>query len=255
MKNKMENKNISQIALEKIKEKGIRPISKKFFYLRKLLFWFLVVLSIVIGSISFAITISFLVNNDWSLYRRFGFSFILQTLPYFWFICLGFFVFLGEFYYKKTYLGYRYRAMLIVGFYLLITVILGSLIYYLRIEDKIEQSIHRNVPIYRNFIFDREIMWMQPEQGFLSGEIIFAEDDKLEIKDKNNIVWNIKINKDDVFISPKIVLENGQEIKIIGRKEGGYVFIAEEIRPWFNNVGRMNSLNGNRDFRLDYKMR
>jgi len=251
----MENKNISQIALEKIRESGIRPISKKFFYLRKLFFWFLVLSFIVVGSISFAIAISFLINNDWNLYRRFGFPFILQTLPYFWFICLGLFIFLGEFYYKKTYLGYRYRAILIVGSYLFITIILGSLIYYLRIENKIEQSIHRNVPVYRNFIFDRENVWMRPEQGFLAGKIILVEEDKLEIKDKNNIVWEIKID-DSVFISPRIILENGEDIKIIGAKEEGYnSFIAKEIRPWFSNVGRMKLPNSNMDFRHNYKMR
>lgn len=249
----MENKNISQIALEKIKELNIQPIPKKFFYLKKFFFWFLVFLFILVGSIAFAIAISFLINNDWNLYRRFGFSFILQTLPYFWFICLGLFIFLGEFYYKKTYLGYRYRAIFIIGSYFLTTAILGSIIYHLRIENKIEQSIHQNIPVYRNFVFDQEAMWMQPEQGFLSGRIIWVGEEILKIKDKNNVVWEIKL-EEDVFMSPRIILESNQQIKIFGVKGDGQVFIAEEIKPWFNNTGRTKGLKkNNKDF--NYRMR
>lgn len=236
------DKNISQVALNKIKELGVKPISKNFFHLRKLLFWVLVGLSIVIGSISFAIALSFLINNDWNLYGRFGFSFILKTLPYFWFVCLALFIFLGEFYYKKTFLGYRHRSFVIVGIYLLTTTILGSIIYSIRVEENIERSLYRKIPAYRSVIFNRENIWAHPSEGLLSGEIILVDVNRLRIVDNRGLLWEIRIN-DDTFIGGRVNLIEGESIKILGDIEDTQVFIAEEIRPWVSNMGRMNVSN------------
>lgn len=233
------SKNISQITLDKIIKDGSKPISKNFFYFKKILFWFLVGFSILIGSISFAIALSFLVNNDWNLYERFGFSFILKTLPYFWFVCLAAFIILGEFYYKKTYLGYRHRSIVIVGTYLLTTLILGSIIYSIRAEEVIERSIYEGIPLYHSVIFDRESVWSQPDDGLLSGEIILVDGNRLRLVDKNGLLWEIKI-MEDAFIGPRVNITEGESIKIIGDIESGQVFIAREIRPWISEMGRMN---------------
>lgn len=238
------NKNISQIVLDKIKERGEKPISKSVFFFKKYLFWFLVGLSIVIGSISFAITLSFLINNDWNLYGRFGFSFILKTLPYFWFICLALFIFLGEFYYKKTFLGYRHRSFVIVGIYLLTTTILGSIIYSIRMEENIERSLHRKIPVYRTMVFDREDIWAKPNEGLLSGEIILDNDNRLQIIDNRGLLWEVKINE-DTFIGRRVNLIEGERIKILGEIEDRRIFKAQEIRPWINNMGKMNIPNNN----------
>jgi len=238
------NKNISEIVLNKIKDTGSKPTSKYVFYFKKYLFWILVGLSIIIGSISFAISLSFLINNDWNLYGRFGFPFILRTLPYFWFACLAVFIILGEYLYKKTFLGYRHRSIVIVGTYLITTILLGSIIYSVRIEDVIEKSLYKEIPVYRNMIFNRENVWSKPVEGLLSGEIILVDEDRLRIVDNTGLLWEIKID-DDTFIGGRVNMKEGEDIKIIGDVEGGQIFIAEEIRPWVSNMGRMNILNKN----------
>lgn len=250
------DKNISQITLDKIKELKVKPISRNVFFMKKLLFWVLVGLSVVIGSISFAITISFLINNDWNLYNRFGFSFILRTLPYFWFVFLGLFIFLGEFYYKKTFLGYRHRSIVIVGTYLLTTIIIGSIIYSVRVEEFIEESLYKTVPIYRNVTFDRKSIWSQPEEGLLSGQIILIGENRFKLVDQNGLLWDVRIGH-DCFIGRQVYILEGERVKIIGDIESGQLFIAREIRPWFNNIGKMNLLHkGNSLNRpLEYKMR
>lgn len=213
----------------------MKPVSKNFFSLKRALFLFLVIVAIIIGSISFSITLSFLVNNDWHLLGRFGFPFILKTLPYFWFICLVAFIALGEFYYKKTFRGYRHKSIVIVGSYLLITVVLGSVIYSIRVEKRIEQSLHK-IPIYRSVMFDREKIWSNPEGGMLSGRIISIEDKQIKIISPDRINWNV--NTKNTFIGGRINLIVGQRINIIGEKTEDNNFTAKEIRPWFNSLGK-----------------
>ena len=98
----MDNKNISQIALERIKGEGIKPISRIVFSTKRVLFWVAVAVALVVSALAFSLILSALFNNDWDLYNKFGFSFILRTLPYFWFISLVVFIILGEFYYRKN---------------------------------------------------------------------------------------------------------------------------------------------------------
>ena len=233
-----ENKDISQIALEKIKESGIKPISKKIFSVKRVLFWSLVGFAILVGVVSFSITLSLLFNNDWYLYNKFGFGFILKSLPYFWFICLVLFSILGEFYYRKTLFGYRHRMITVVGIYVIITVSLGTILHLLGIGEIIEQSISDNVPVYKVIMFDKNEFWSHPDRGLLSGRIIEVKDNKIKIIDFNNNIWIIDAHNATVLEQAK--LEMGKIIEIVGDNDNDDdgIFKADEIRPWFGVVNQ-----------------
>ncbi|MEI7688646.1 MAG: hypothetical protein WCI91_00495 [Candidatus Nomurabacteria bacterium] len=226
----MENKNISQIVLERIKGEGIKPISKKVFNIKRVLFWLAVAFSLVISALAFSLILSALFNNDWDLYGKFGFSFILKTLPYFWLVSLLVFIILGEFYYRKTSLGYRRNLSIILGFYLLYTIIFGIMFYFVGIGNFIEQSLLDNAPSYSNYILNRHEVWLHPEEGLLSGEIVLLGDNELELIDTNGSVW--VINTEEAFTNGDVKLEVGEKIKILGDKVEENIFNAEEIRPW-----------------------
>lgn len=228
----MENKDISQIALEKIKELGIKPISKKVFNLKKVLFWSLVGFSVVVGAVSFSVTLFILCNNDWYLFNQFGFGFVLKTLPYFWAIFLALLAIVGEFYYRRTLLGYRHRVVTIVGVYILLTVVLGSVIHLVGMSEKFEKALFENVPLYRGMMFDKDEFWFQPELGLLSGEIISKNGNIVQVVDKNGMIWNI--NLDNSFVGKRLKVEVGETIKIVGDNDGDTdaSFTAEIVRPW-----------------------
>jgi len=228
----MENKDISQIALEKIKESGIKPISKNVFNLKRVIFWSLVGFSVLVGAVSFSITCSILFSNDWYLYNKLGFGYIFKSLPYFWLICMLLFTLLGEFYYRKTLFGYRHRIVIIVGTYIILTTIFGIFLHLFKVGEVVEQTIFENVSVYRGIMFNRSEVWLNPEEGLLSGKIIGISGNVIKIIDLDNNVWSI--NTDDAFIRKNAKVEIGEIIKIIGDQDGT-VFTAEEIRPWIGN--------------------
>lgn len=224
-----ENKDISQIVLQRIKDSGIKPISKNVFNLKSVLFWSLIGISLVIGAISFSVTLSILFSNDWYLYNKLGFSFILKTLPYFWAVCLLLFTILGEFYYRKTLLGYRHRVTTIVGMYIVLTVISGSVLNIIGVGEVIEQSLFENVPVYHVIIFNRNEIWSHPEQGLLSGRIIDIGYKVIKLVDSSGVIWNINI--DNISVEAKTQFKIGEIIKIVGDKDSDInnIFNAYEI--------------------------
>lgn len=226
----MENKNISQIALERIREENIKPISRNVFSIKRVLFWVVVAASFIVGAFAFSLTIFALVNNDWDLYSKFGLSFVMRTLPYFWLVSLVIFTILGEHYYRKTLLGHRRGFVLIAGIYLVSTTFFGSIFYLIGVGESVEKSLVDVDPIYRNIIFNRQEIWSHPEEGLLSGKIILIGDSEIEIIDSHGTVWII--NKEDSSFKDKVLINIGERIKIMGDKLEGNLFRAEEIRPW-----------------------
>ncbi len=226
----MENKNISQIVLERIKSDGLKPISKNVFSIKRVLFWTAVVVSLIVGAFTFSLVLSSLLNNDWDLYSKFGFNFILKTLPYFWIISLIIFVILGDYYYRKTLHGYRHTLIVVVGAYMASSIIFGSLFYILKLGEVVEKSLSEVSPAYRNIILNRHEVWAHPEDGLLSGKITRINDGTIEVIDSNGITWIIDTTSS--INRGKVEIEVGERIKIMGDIIDTNNFSADEIRPW-----------------------
>lgn len=228
---------ISEKALEKIKESGIKPISKKVFNIKKVTFWTLVVLSIFIGSASFAIILSILVNNDWQLYHQFGLGFIFNTLPYFWLICLAIFAVLAEYYYRKTLFGYKHTIISIVGLYITITIASGGIFQLIGIGNRMEYYLFSNVSVYHNLRVNNSKFWDNPEEGLLSGRIIEIDDNIVRVVDRNNKIWLIDVPDDAISL-----IEIGQVIKIVGNRTELDSFKADYIRSFSPRIKDRSSL-------------
>lgn len=226
----MENKNISQIAFERIRGECIKPISRKIFSIKRVLFWVAVAVSLIVGAFIFALVLSGFFNNDWYLYNKLGFGFILKTLPYFWIISLCVFTILGEYYYRKTLLGHRRSFIFIMEVYMISTTIFGSILYSFGTDEFIENYIANKAPGYSSFILNRHEVWSHPEDGLLSGTITKVGDGEIEIIDFNGLVWII--NTKDSFIDSQTLIEVGRNVKIVGENTINNIFNADEIRSW-----------------------
>ena len=226
----MENKNISQIALDKIKEKGIKPISRNVFSIKRVLFWVVVATTFIIGSFVFSLVLTTLFNNDWYLYNRFGLNFVLRTLPYFWLISLTIFTILGEFYYRKTLLGHRRGFVVIIAIYLISTTLFGSIFYIIGIGRSVDESLENNITSYRGIILNRYEIWSHPETGLLSGKVTKIGDNQIEITDINNNFWIVNIDEASVFRNLNI--KQNDRVKITGEIIDNNKFSADDIRLW-----------------------
>jgi len=227
-------KNLSQNVLEKIKEKKIRPRPKWIFSLKDLGFWLMFSASLILGSISTSLIIFIMRNNDWDLYLRLGhsvFKFILITLPYFWLIFLVFFWIISYYNLKKTKSGYKRNSFSIVLINILVSIILGSTLYFCGLGSELEGSLEENIPPYSRMFYQRHEMWNKPDKGLIGGKIIiFESNNNFKIISLGKKEWNIL--SEDPIIHPRLILQEGRRVKIIGREISGNIFEAKEIRPF-----------------------
>ena len=71
---------------------------------------------------------------------------------------------------------------------------------------------------------------MQPDEGYLGGTIENVNGDSFLLKDFDGNTWAVSYQ--EAFIARVILLEQGEQIKLIGQKTGKSQFRADEIRPW-----------------------
>lgn len=227
-------KDLGKQVLSKIKEEKMKPKPKWIFSARELLFWIIFSISLILGSASTSLIIFIIRNNDWDLYVRLGHSlveFVFITLPYFWLIFLLFFIIFSYYNFKKTKSGYKYNTLLIVLINILVSIILGFMLYACGLGAEMEDSLEKNIPPYGRMFYQRHEMWNKPEKGLIAGVIIsFNSKESFEIMSLERKKWEIL--GEEAVVVPKLVLREGEKIKVIGEKISIDTFEAEEIRPF-----------------------
>jgi len=162
-------------------------------------------------------------------------GYVFVSLPYFWIVLLVSFLIIACYDYRHTNEGYRYKTYLIVLGSVIISVVIGTSLFFLGFGDKMEQKFAENLPSYNRFMQRRMKMWNQPEKGLLVGEIIGIEKENiLRLKDFNNNIWSVNIKNAKWRRCQR--KELGRRIKIIGVKSGDNKFIAQEIGPWVRRI-------------------
>jgi len=232
----MENSNISKMILEKIKGEKIMPASRWKFILKNYFLWLFIVLAIVIGSLSAAIILFMLGNNDWDLFRRGGgwWQFIAHTIPYFWIVILLGVILAADYNFKHTKSGYRYHIFNILAGIIAISFIIGGIIYITGFSDDLEEMAAQQVPYYNKLVGHRYQFWNQPERGLLAGDVILVISPyEFNLVDITEHEWTVMGDQLQVRRMPPLTI--GDRIKVIGDKIDENIFQALEIRPWMEH--------------------
>lgn len=225
----------SKNVLEKIKKFEIKPIPKWQFMLKDSFVKVLFGINIFLGSIGFGIVLYLLVNSevlqdktlDTTLWER-----IVLGIPYAWILLTIFFVFVAYYNFKNTQEGYRYDVIKIFLLSIFISFFLGSILYFTRLSERLNDLFVEKIPYYTHTLDLREKIWMRTEEGFLAGKIKSVDHEMklFELIDLEGSVWEVTYGK--AMVKSRVQLVEEEEIKIIGKRVSNNVFEALEIRPW-----------------------
>lgn len=231
-------KDLCKDTLGKIKKDCIAPKPKWQCILKNAVIWAFFGATIVLGSLAFSIILLAIANNDWDLYPKFAesiFSFTLLSLPHVWIGLLILFLILAYLDFRNTTTGYRYQPFCILGSSIIISMIVGTGLYYCDIAHEAEELVHQNVPLYDQATSPRKGLWVQPEKGLLGGKIQkFGANRDLIVISFNGDIWVVNIANADWkgHRKPKV----GMRVKILGKQLEQWKFEAYEVRPWFVKV-------------------
>lgn len=224
---------VSKNVLEKIKKTGIKPIPKWQFMLKNSFVWGLFIVNLVLGAIGFAVVIYLLVNNDavWDFSLTTNiFQWILLAIPVAWIALTLFFLFVAYYNFKNTEDGYKTAVWSKLLINIGIAVLLGLILYTSGFSARMNRHLSDSIPFYSHTLDVREEVWMRPEEGFLSGDILSVNEKAIQLKDLDGNEWSI--GYEDAAVKYRVVLDVGERIKILGNVVSEKVFEASEIRPW-----------------------
>ena len=225
--------DLSKKTLEKIKNEQVHPRPRWYFVTRNYFFWFMFILTTVLGGIAFGMILLVTGDLDWDIYPYLGLSLpeaVVISLPYLWIALLVCFLLITYYHFTHTRTGYRYRFIVIFLFSLLASTLLGYGFYQYGWTETVERQLKDRIPGYHRLVYSRENQWMHPERGLLSGTVIAIKPEErlLQLEDYLGKSWEVDVSQ--ARLRGNIPLSGNQHIKIIGSQLSESVFKATEVR-------------------------
>ncbi len=215
--------NLDEQILNKIKD--LKPKAKWKFLAKNYLVWSLAILFLVFSSFACALLLYLVVNNDWEYSKIIAGNFWdywVTSFPHIWFVFTVAFLIVSYFNFKNTEKGYRFKQKRLITLSVLIILFLAFVFCSFGLGNAIDA-----IDLEQSKIFNqRKVIWINPEKGFLAGEVIQKNDDNLELIDFEGKSWIIDTT--EAHVTPYI--EEG--VKILGTKVDENVFKAKEVSPW-----------------------
>jgi hypothetical protein len=239
-------------VLDRIEEEQVVPRPKWQFTIKDRVFWVFWILSIVLGALLTAALVFSFVNAGWE-YRvvthRNLFGFVMQVLPTIWIVALLGALLLAYENFRHTSRGYRVPLMAIIGFSLLGTV-LGGLLFYVSGAGRIvEEEIGGRIPAYHTVKMRQKMIWSQPEQGLLAGEVIEFSPAQARLRLKGFDGNFYLMNTQDLAGDSQGFLVESEPVRVIGVFAKPFdgpdqpYFRPCYVFPWDPRGGQGNLLN------------
>jgi len=231
----MDPQEFDQKLVEKIKEEKMTPKPRWHFLLKNYVVWATGALSLLVGAAAVSVMIYLLKYNGWELREETNKSileFFLVTLPYFWIIFLGIFIFILYYNLKHTKKGYRYPVGFIAVAGILSSIILGGIFYLFGLGQKIDNVLGEKAPLYETIINRQLSFWLNPDEGRLTG-IIASEvvNGNFYLVDPSGNAWQIQMRDSVLSYRLPDFLKTGEPVNIIGQIADDNIFQAAIIKP------------------------
>lgn len=230
----------SERLLQKIREEQAEPTPRWHFALKNKLLWAAFGLAAVLGALAFSVILFAIQQTDFNITSHLshsGLELFLGLLPFFWIILLLAFLLIAMYSVQYSRRGYKFTLAKLVGYSVALSILLGTLFFIGGGAQRLEQAFALKVGIYESIQEKKVKLWSMPEEGYLSGEIVETGLAAFRLKDFHGKEWTVRY--EGAFISPVVLLEREEQVKLIGEMEGAEVFIASEVRPWGGAGSRM----------------
>lgn len=233
----------SKTIIDKIKEENIKQKPKWHFTLLNILNWSFYIICILIGAASFSVILFSISQTDFNLISHISHSRVemfLGLLPFFWIVTLLIFLFVAVIVFRRLKNGYKFNWLRLLTASTAASGILGTIFFIGGGSLHLENAFSEKVNVYKSVNQHKKEIWMNPEEGFLSGTIEEISKDKIRFIDFNNKIWDIDFSH--ASIAGRVQLREGEQVKLIGEITSPNNFHVKEVRPW-NGKGKQRKRN------------
>lgn len=232
----MRTEDFTKDVLSQIKDQKITPRPHWQYSLKNYGLWFLACLSTILGALAVTVIIFILTDCDWDVFTYLDHNFwyqVIISLPYLWLASLMLLVAVIFYNLRHTKGGYRYGAYKIIGFSILVSVLLGIIMFYGGLGSQINEGLTSRLPMYGRLVRTNRNLWAYPEHGLLAGNIKLINGDQgFIVEDLNGMMWMVATDTQTIWDCCGGRVATNTVIKMIGKKQGDHNFRAKNIRPW-----------------------
>ncbi len=215
------NNNLEKRILEKIKKEKIKPIPRWFFVLKNSFFLSLFGISIFMGALSFSILFYIFSDNGAYILEKYNFE-KLKFAILFWLFILIFFLFLAIKNYRKTQNSYRYSLSTILNLNILLSLILGFVLFFTGVAQKTDEFSAKHLDFYQKNIkitqIKKEIFLKKLKEIGITKEIL---DKHPELKEKIEAKFNEQVLGKRYFEKCEEVEQKCQKDEVYFEDKGG----------------------------------
>lgn len=222
-----------QKVMEAIEQKKLSPIPRWKFILKYTTLWIFGVFSILSGAVAFSLVLLLVLNEDWVEYKLLHGSFLnalFRMFPFVWGITFVVFLLVAYMAIRHTKHGYRFRLWSIVGVNILLSLILGIVLYVAGMSHWVDSGLGRHMPGYTPVERLREARWFNPEEGRISGEVIDVKvtENTFLLRDLMGNTWYVQVTLAKENNLDEIVV--GTTVGVVGEVIEQGVFNARRIK-------------------------
>ncbi len=159
--------NLKEKVLNKIKKGEVKKRPLIYFMSKNYFFWFMFILSIVLGAVAFSsFIIHFIIEpGPWHklVLKKGGFYYVFKALPLLWLVIILVFTLAAWLNFKHTERAYRQHNFLIVLVSIVMSMLLGLLLFFSGIGRNLDLRMRKLLPGYEKYHKER----MESRRKFL----------------------------------------------------------------------------------------
>lgn len=224
------NDQFKENIFSKIKKEKIEPIPESYFENKKRILWISIGWITLLSSMFFG----FLLSDSMEFFSMGGFGWGAMNAFFFpnifWIMCITICIFIGIRSFRKTPVGYRNSYFMDIFIGVMIIIVGGYVFRWIGFWPKLHSFLIENIPAVSSIIYN-EASWNDPDNGKLAGVITEIQNTSFVLRSLDGKLWNV--DREKGFVSPSVSWKINEKVRILWKKSGDTLFIAERVLPWF----------------------
>lgn len=170
----MENHTMKEDVLSRLEREGITPRPRFYWLSQEYGLWAAWIASVAVGSVALAVVSFSSLYIGYSLYEATHdnlLTFLMDTLPYLWFLAFAVMAVAAYFNLRHTKKGYKYPFILMIGSSFGFSILGGMFLHYLGAGYYLDRFLGAHLESYQSRAEFETVMWQAPIAGRLIGAV------------------------------------------------------------------------------------
>jgi hypothetical protein len=231
---------IKESILKRLENTQCKPKARWRFIAKRAALWVPGFLAVMTGALSISVAIFSFVNSGWRFHRITHDSFLdffVGALPYMWIVLTVVFLAVAIHQLRRTDRGYRYRLPELLLGSILLSIVLGVLIFMFGLGARLDVFATKMMPLHHGVIDRIETTWQAPEKGRLIGVVSPIDAYTASLVDSRGVVWTLFT--EEAIVRGPFSVEAMTMVRVLGFKQQDktLVFTACAIFPLLGGGG------------------